>query len=613
MISTAHLPSVILKNLDFSYRLSHRESCPALHSLTFAIPAQCRFVALIGPDGAGKSTLMQLLCGLLRPTNGSVRVLGVEPDADDESFVSHVGFMPQSLGLYMDLSCWENLELFARLRNAVADSDPAALADRIHRMLVLTGLTGFEHCLAGQLSGGMKQKLALASALIKTPDLLLLDEPTVGVDPLSRRQLWSVVKRMIATTSMRVVFSTGYIEEAEQAEWVLFLENGRLLACGTPQQIKEKAKNRCFRLTLPENKKGKSLSRSLMLEVRAQKAGSYLVDAVPRGSCMDLVTEPGTTKQDVEALVKAGETNEVTVAVRPACLQDAYAVVTFDRLRKPQRQGCSTFVPNSALETHGEMISARGIRRVFGSFVAVADTSFSVRKGEIFGLLGPNGAGKTTTFRMLCGLLAPSSGRVEVAGCNMSNTKSLARSRIGYVAQKFSLYAKLSAIQNLRYFARSYGLFGQGLTRRVEELLQEFFLKEKQNIPAAELSLGAKRDLAVACALVHHPEILFLDEATSGADLASRRAFWRRIVSLSRQGTTVVVTTHFMEEAEYCDRFLIQDAGTVLALGTPQQVREMALSLGAQPQDPQVGLSVEEAFLAIVQEHRKKMTQGGRI
>lgn len=253
------------------------------------------------------------------------------------------------------------------------------------------------------------------------------------------------------------------------------------------------------------------------------------------------------------------------------------------------------------------LVIARGIRRVFGNFVAVDDTTFDVMPGEIFGILGPNGAGKTTTFRMLASLLPASDGEIEIAGANLKSSKSLARSLVGYVAQKFSLYAKLTVRENLRFFGRSFGLSGETLKARIDELLREFRLTEKADFPAGSLSLGAQKDLSIACGFIHNPKIIFLDEATSGADIAQRRALWRRIVRFAARGAAVVVTTHFMEEAEYCDRFLIQDAGKIIAIGTPAEIREAAFG-----NEKAEGASIESAFIEIVERKRLEREKGGR-
>lgn len=543
--------------------------------------ASDRLIALVGPDGAGKSTFIRLLCGLEAPDEGRLSVLGTTPDPDNEDFTTRIAFMPQTLGLYKTLSCRENLEVFAGLRGFEGEADGAAgLKRRIAELLSMTGLAGFEERQAGKLSGGMKQKLALASALLRIPDLLLLDEPTVGVDPLSRRELWSVVRRMLADTPMACVFSTAYLEEAEAADRVLLFESGRIIADENPQTFISRAKGRTYLLPLANRAEhdAQMLCRRLSEETAATRSDALFLDIVPR---------------------------------QPS-LEDAYALLTFPRAPKTANRLASppSDVSDASADDTPErpvVIRADGIARKFGNFVAVADTSFEVRRGEIFGLLGPNGAGKTTTFRMLCGLLVPSKGQIEVAGYDLRTAKAGARARIGYVAQKFSLYGKLSVEQNLRYFGRSYGFFGQALQDRIDASLEDFGLTDRRDTTAGSLSFGAKRDLSMACGLIHSPEILFLDEATSGADLASRRAFWRRINALAAAGTSVVVTTHFLEEAEYCDRFLIQDAGKVLALGTPREVKQRAAVLCAVSGQSLVvdRMSIEDAFVAIVEAGRR--------
>ena len=544
-----------------------------------------RLIALIGPDGAGKSTFMKLLCGLEKPDEGTVSVLGMEPAPERPAFSSAISYMPQKFGLYADLTCLENLMLFARLRGVEGD-----LAEVAGRLLSMTGLSQFGSRLAGKLSGGMKQKLGLACALVKTPRLLILDEPTVGVDPLSRRELWAVVREMLEETGVTCFFSTAYLEEAGAAERVIFLQDGRIAGDGPVQGFVGRAKGRSFSLPLEglPAEEAKALSRRLMREVSAEVPGSPLLDAVPRDGHVNLLCSGG-------GVPPAG------AIPRAPSLEDAYAALTLGGEAGAGAAPSPAAPSGVPAEPGGDdaVISARAVRRTFGDFVAVAETSFDVRRGEIFGLLGPNGAGKTTTFRMLCGLLAPSSGTVRVAGFDIRSAKSEVRSRIGYVAQRFSLYEKLTVRQNLMYFGRSYGLSGAALRGRVAEMLAAYGLADVAGRFARDLPEGARRSLSMACALLHRPEILFLDEATSGADLAARRSFWRQIVSLAEAGTTVVVTTHFMEEAEYCDRFLIQDAGRVLAIGTPSEIRA-----GARGDGRPAG-SVEEAFVAIVERFRR--------
>lgn len=604
---TVRLPVVSLKDVRKFYRTSDGKTVEALKGITLEVAPEERLTALIGPDGAGKSTLLKLLCGLEAADAGVVRSLGSSPDPDDPELLKRIAYMPQSLGLYRELSCRENMELQAELRGI-----PAAEADeKIRELLVLTGLGPFMERPAGKLSGGMKQKLALAGALLASPDLLLLDEPTVGVDPLSRRELWNVLKERRKARDMAVVFSTAYLEEAEAADNVILLEEGEIIARGSPQSLMEAARGRTFTYALDglEPEESERIKRRFMLMAAASDAYSPWLDAVPREGRMDLLLIPGRTPELPDDI------DPGRLLPRPPRLEDAYALLTFKEApgadsppasaeARPMHSGGGTA---HGMEAARPLVIARGIRRVFGNFVAVDDTTFDVMPGEIFGILGPNGAGKTTTFRMLASLLPASDGEIEIAGANLKSAKSLARSLVGYVAQKFSLYAKLTVRENLRFFGRSFGLSGETLKARIDELLREFRLTEKADFPAGALSLGAQKDLSIACGFIHNPKIIFLDEATSGADIAQRRALWRRIVRFAARGAAVVVTTHFMEEAEYCDRFLIQDAGKIIAIGTPAEIREAAFG-----NEKAEGASIESAFIEIVERKRLEREKGGR-
>lgn len=609
-------PLIDAKNLTRIFDAAPgRPPIRAVDSLTISIPASARLVALVGPDGAGKSTLMRLVCGLEVPDHGYIEVFGQAPDPDDERFLETVAYMPQSLGLYKDLSVIENLELFGTLRGAKPMKAGMSLAEHYRQLLQLTGLAGFEGRLAGDLSGGMKQKLALSIALVRAPRFLILDEPTVGVDPLSRRELWHIIHQMMTLTQTTCFFSTAYLEEAEKADWVICLTNGHLLAADTPTALLSKAQGQTFRVQLGDvaDPIKQTYTRRLMQRVGLSDE-TFCLDVVPRDGAIELLTQKSQTLSTVKAWLIAqwGSVFVATVDVttRPARMEDAYALMTFEGKHRAELgitvdaltgQAASTGPNGMSPGDASIVIEAAEVSRHFGDFVAVAASSFTVHRGEIFGLLGPNGAGKTTTFRMLCGLLPPSSGRVMLEDRDLRKALAKARAEIGYVAQKFSLYANLTVEENLRYFARSYGFYGATLTKQVEDALVAYELARYRKMPANDLPLGAKRDLAIACALLHQPAILFLDEATSGADLVSRRHFWRGLTRLAAQGTTIVVTTHFMEEAEYCDRFLIQEAGRILAIGTPNEIRSAA----RQVSDGQPIRSIEEAFVALVEEDRR--------
>ena len=558
-----------------------------------------QLTALVGPDGAGKTTLMRMMAGLLAPDEGSLHVLGLDVTRDAQAVQDRISYMPQRFGLYEDLSVQENLDLYADLHGV----PQAVRRERFVRLMAMTDLARFTARPAGKLSGGMKQKLGLACTLVRSPELLLLDEPSVGVDPLSRRDLWEILLQLVRDEQLSVVVSTAYMDEAERCAHVHVMNAGHVLADGTPQALAQRAQGLTFVATPP----GGMAARTL--QARLLDAASAVVDAVPRGGQVRFIRRPDVDEEALQPLLE-----NVVVHPRPAELEDAFMLMLHQHAEAVGGQSSSEEPPAAgtdrtlqgrrnneptalaAVEAHAEpVIVVRDLVRRFGDFTAVASTSFEVRRGEIFGLLGPNGAGKTTTFRMLCGLLPATSGSLQVAGANLRVAPARARARIGYVAQKFSLYATLTVRENLAFYGAAYGLHGRQLAERMQAMLQRFDLD-----PEAESGLlpaGYRQRLAMAAGLIHAPDILFLDEPTSGIDPLARRAFWRTITALSAQGVTIVITTHFMEEAEYCDRIAIQDAGRMLALGTPHEVRELA---GGARSD------MNEAFIAIVEQGRRE-------
>jgi ABC-2 type transport system ATP-binding protein len=442
----------------------------------------------------------------------------------------------------------------------------------------MTALGPFQSRLAGQLSGGMKQKLGLACTLVRSPELLLLDEPTVGVDPLSRRELWEIVTRLVAEESLTVVLSTAYLDEAERCNNVIMLHRGRVLSQGLPQQVTMLAEGRSFVATPEPGQTARSLQANLLDR-------PDIIDAVPDGGRVRFVGNATAVADDLHA---------ISVAPR---FEDGFMIL----LREHSvRERTATIVIAHPFAQRGQetVVGVQGLIKKFGSFTAVDRIEFEVRRGAIFGLLGPNGAGKTTTFRMLCGLLAPSGGNLNVAGADVRNAPASARARLGYVAQKFSLYGPLSVTENLEFFASAYGLRGERKRARIDWAMQQFELREHARATSAQLPGGYKQRLAMAAALLHEPEILFLDEPTSGADPLARRAFWRRITALAEQGVTIIVTTHFMQEAEYCDRIAIMDSGRILAQGSPAEVRELARN--TETPEP----SMDDAFIAVVERSR---------
>jgi ABC-2 type transport system ATP-binding protein len=550
--------------------------------------------ALVGPDGAGKTTLLRIMAGLMQANEGRLEVLGIDVAADPQAVQDRISYMPQRFGLYEDLSVQENLDLYADLHGVT----PEARKERYCRLLQMTNLASFTGRPAGKLSGGMKQKLGLACTLVRSPELLLLDEPTVGVDPLSRLELWEILGQMIRDERLTVLVTTAYLDEAERCAQVFVLNEGKLLTSGAPADIRLHASGLCFIATPPADQPPRILQACLLDHAES------IIDAVPHGGAVRFIRRADAEKPRLDALLDG-----IAVAPAEARVEDGFMVLLrmrHDMTAETVALGAAAIdieaedPGHRAASTSDEIaIEVKDLVRTFGEFVAVDHVSFSVRRGEIFGLLGPNGAGKTTTFRVLCGLLPASSGFVRVAGVDLRRARAAARRNIGYVSQKFSLYADLSVRENLEFFGSAYGLHGGRLRDRIRRVVEQFDLHGREDFPSGQLPGGFKQRLAMAVGLLHEPDILFLDEPTSGTDPLKRREFWRRITALSQIGTTIIITTHFMEEAEYCDRIVIQDAGRLLALGTPREVRQQA---GGE----EGKLSMEEAFIRIVERARQR-------
>ncbi len=487
----------------------------ALTDVSLSIPSGSS-TALVGPDGVGKSTLLALVAGVRRLQTGAIRTLGGDMGAsrDRDRVSPRIAYMPQGLGrnLYPSLSVVENIEFFGRLFGQRA----AERRERIERLLRATGLAPFPDRPAGKLSGGMKQKLSLCCSLIHDPDLLVLDEPTTGIDPLSRRQFWALIDEIkAARPGMTVLVSTAYMEEAERFERLIAMDGGRVLA--------------------------------------------------------------------------AGVTADVIAGARAASLEEAYrALQAGDTERMPAK----FVLPPRTATTAAPAIVAERLTRRFGDFVAVDGVSFRIGRGEIFGFLGSNGCGKTTTMKMLTGLLEISDGRAELLGRPLAANDLDTRMRVGYMSQSFSLYEELTVRANLDLHARLYGVAPAEVRPRVDAALGKFDLAAVADQEPARLPLGIRQRLQLAVACVHRPEVLILDEPTSGVDLAARDMFWRMIGDLSRrEGVTIFVSTHFMNEAERCDRISLMHAGRILAIGTPQ---EICAAQGAA--------TLEEAFIACLEQ-----------
>jgi ABC-2 type transport system ATP-binding protein len=554
-------------------------SCEASHG---------ELTALVGPDGAGKTTLMRLAAGLMRPDAGSLTVLGIDVTVDPQQVQDRISYMPQRFGLYDDLTVGENLSLYADLHGVSA----ADRAQRYPELMEMTALEPFTARLAGQLSGGMKQKLGLACTLVRSPELLLLDEPTVGVDPLSRRELWDIVHRLVADRGLTVVLSTAYLDEAERCSRVIMLHRGQLLSQGPPQQVADMAAGRSFVAVPVPGQSARGLQARLLDQ-------PDIVDAVPDAGRVRFVRGAATESPGARAGAVDGALHDSSASPVAPRFEDGFMILLQAHSEREHSTPIAILHP-LARQDQEPAVRVRELSKKFGPFTAVDRISFEVRRGQIFGLLGPNGAGKTTTFRMLCGLLAPSGGELHVAGADVRKASASARARLGYVAQKFSLYGPLSVAENLEFFASAYGLRGELRRRRIDWAMDQFELRAHARTPSAQLPGGYKQRLAMAAALLHEPEILFLDEPTSGADPLARRSFWRRITALAEQGVTIIITTHFMQEAEYCDQIAIMDAGRVLAQGSPAHLRELSRT-GTQPEP-----SMDDAFIAVVEQARDR-------
>ena len=527
-----------------------------------------KITGLIGADGAGKTTLLRTIIGLLIPDKGDISTLGFNPVTQKDELTPLIGYMPQKFGLYEDLTVIENLMLYADLKgietgvngdNKVNGNEPltrirnsltlkrllplphgargeVSPVNAIKKMLEFTKLAPFQDRLAGALSGGMKQKLGLACTLLGNPEFLLLDEPSVGVDPISRRDLMQMVREMI-TPETTVLWSTAYLDEAHSFDTAVVIDKGKVIYEGKPHDLAPTAQE--FEEKVIELMGGYKKEESLIAKNYDYKA------------------------PEVELTVEA------------------------DHLEKK-----------------------------YGNFYAVKNNTFKIKKGEIFGLLGPNGAGKSTSFKMMCGLAKPTNGTARIMGIDITKDPEKARSNLGYMAQKFSLYGSLTVQENLEFFASAYGIKFKNRSSKVQEIIDVFDLKDYADQKSEELPLGLKQRLSMACALIHNPPVLFLDEPTSGVDVITRRDFWNHITSLAKKGVTILVTTHFMDEAEYCDRISLFYKGETIALGTPEELKRKAMELNPSPQPSPARRSIrrgegelpnmEETFIRLIKESEAK-------
>lgn len=540
------MPSVIAKNLSKSFNKQE-----VLKNISFEIVPN-KITGLIGADSSGKTTLIRVLTALLDFSADELNVLGYDLKNDNKGLQESIGYMPQKFGLYEDLSVEENMYLYANLQSISKDN----IKHRVDELLEFTNLYRFKDFLASNLSGGMKQKLGLACSLIKKPKLLLLDEPGVGVDPISRKELWSMVKNL-TSEGVSVLWSTAYLDEAELCDSVILLNEGEILFTGKPELLKNKMNGKTFSINGDIQDKRETLSAALHYP--------YIKDALILGDTIKIITDdtkrlpslydicaPKATISEIKPNFEDGFMNILGA--------DFNGVSPLEKFIRP-------------IELDAEyVIQIKDLTKKFGDFTAANNITFSIKKGEIFGLLGPNGAGKSTIFKMLCGLLKPDGGEANILGYSFENSSLKARAKIGYMSQKFSLYGDLSVLQNLEFFAGVYELSGKHKKSTIDNMLDIFDLKRYKNMPSKDLSLGFKQRLSLACAIMHNPQLLFLDEPTSGVDPLTRREFWNHIYAMVKKGVTVMVTTHFMEEAEYCDNIALIYKANAIAIDTPHNL-----------------------------------------
>ena len=517
--------------------------------------ARGEIFGLIGPDGAGKTSVFQILGGVMTATEGEVNIFGLTArDARQAT-----GYLTQSFSLYQDLSVRENLRYMGELRSLSVEE----IECRGNRYLKLFDMDRFTARLAGRLSGGMKQKLALACALITEPQLLLLDEPTTGVDPVSRREFWDTLASLSAE-GMTIVVATPYLDEAERCTRVALMYDGQISQTGTPAEIRFELGQKRLEVRASDLGRAEEVLSDVEVIADVQRFGDRL-DVMVRDELRD-------AEAARQALSAAGLSVEEITVGEPT-LENSFVSILRELGGEmkaapfPARRRFRERAPDAVA------IGAHNLQKRFGDFHAVKDINIEVKYGEIYGLLGANGAGKTTTIKMLCGLIAPSSGEMELAGEHGSLRSSFVRQRVGYMSQKFSLYDDLTISDNLEFFAGVYQVPREEREEKKRWVLSFAGLEGRGQMLTGELPGGWKQRVAFGAAIMHEPSVLFLDEPTSGVDPLARRAFWKMINHLADRGVAVLVTTHYLEEAEQCNRLGFMVAGELVAEGTPTGIK----------------------------------------
>ncbi len=524
---------------------------------------------LIGPDGVGKSSLMKAIAGVLSYERGSVDVFGIRIDSEAaaEKIKARIGFMPQGLGLnlYAQLSVEENIDFFAQLRGVAAD----LLIERKHKLLAMTRLDQFLDRPVKQLSGGMKQKLGLVCTLIHAPELVILDEPTTGVDPVSRRDFWAILAELLRDQGITALVSTAYMDEAARFFRLSLMYNGQILAKGDPDKVRKMVPGCLVKVKVKPQIEALNRLKAQSLQVEA--VGSTLRIFVSTESIEDAIKQIKTSLEGlIISEIHAGET---TLEDTFVALMKQGHLTHEPIILKENTTLNSTF--NNNFNNNKIAIDAQGLIRDFGDFRAVDNVSFQVLQGEIFGLLGANGAGKTTVIKMLTGIIQPTEGKGHVAGVDMRHALQTLKECIGYVSQAFSLYQDMTVVENIRLYARIYAIPRSQIKQRLDWVIEMAGLQGVEDHLAGKLAMGIRQRLALGCALVHQPRVLFLDEPTSGVDPVGRRRFWDILVQMAlTEQVAILVTTHYMSEAEHCDHMALMHAGRIIVDATPDQMKQ---------------------------------------
>ena len=522
---------------------------PAVKEIDFTI-AKGEIFGLIGPDGAGKTSIFHILGGVMDATAGEIEILGKKPRLARPD----IGYLTQRFSLYLDLSIKENIRYTASLRH-VSKED---LEVRGAELLELMDLKKFESRLAGNLSGGMKQKLALCCSLISRPKLLLLDEPTTGVDPVSRRDFWDVLST-IAAEGVTIAVATPYLDEAERCNRIALIYDGTIKQTGSPDELKDSLGLKRLEVRLDNEE---ALEEAL-------SGLEFIEDVQTFGDRLDVLC---VNIEKAKALVASKSTGKLTISEQRATLENVF-VHTLRKDGSAETARKFEFKKNRSTHNGDKAIVADNLSKQFKDFYAVKKVSFDVGYGEIFGLLGANGAGKTTTIKMLCGLSSTTGGQMSICGKGEDLRNPNVRRRIGYMSQKFTLYDDLTVLENMEFYCGIYGIDPELRKTRINWALSNCGLDGNENLLTGKLPGGWKQRLAFGACVMHEPEVLFLDEPTSGVDPIARRQLWEMIRDFAKNGTAILVTTHFLEEAEHCQKLAFMVAGEIVAKGSPEEIK----------------------------------------